>query len=377
MTIADARPPHFLAGDEPRSEPAAVFTDAPLRLEVELSTSVPLASPTEVEVTATGAGGLTLSGAGRIGGARSTVVVSSTTPFAQGLGVHALELSWTVAGQALEGATPLRIYTTYRAPIQNISRDVRPPNTKVHFENACRWANGAGQNIGQGSDSIAHQIDNQMRHFVHWEDIPSGREPAVADYPREAAKPINYDDLPGWVSSGRRGISSLYYPPLEPDQDYEEYEHYASNFGWWVLDNPTHTGGRCNQQASLVAGILGTVGIKAKVHYLARWGRARQTGRPVRMYFYSNDGSSSGGGPWNFHGVVLVDLADGTQHIYDGSFSSPPRRKNGSKEWAEGNDGPFIKKWTEVWVYDDERTPEGRLIRVPPHDIPTRWYGVQ
>lgn len=381
VAIADARPPHFAAQPqaEPRVEPAAIYAGKLLRLEVQFETDVPLVHPTEVKVEASGRD-VTLSGSGTIGGGGGdslAVIVETKTPLNDGVDVNDLKLSWTVAGQALDGTTALRVYTTYKAPIKNIGRDVNPPNTKRHFDNACRWANGASQNIGEGSDSIPYQVDNYMVHYVHWKQLGSDANPLVPDYPRGAEPPLNYADIYGWVSNGHRRPSSLYYPPLEPDEDYEQYTHFASNFGWWVLDNPTHTGGRCNQQASLVAGVLGTLGIKAQIHYLARWGRAKMTRRPVRMYFYSNDGSATGGGPWNFHGVCMVDMADGSQHIYDGSFSSPPHRKHGSREWAEGNDGPFVKKWTDIWVYDDARTPEGHLIRVPDYDIPTTWNGVQ
>ena len=138
------------------------------------------------------------------------------------------------------------------------------------------------------------------------------------------------------------------------------------NYGWWLLDNPDYTGGRCNQQASLVCGILGTLGITGQVHYLERTGRGKRTGRPVRQYFYAD----GGGGPWNFHGVALVDLEDGSQWIYDGSFSWPPRRKNGTKEWAENAGGPFIQSFAD-WYYED------RGGKVPADDIPDTWDGIQ
>ena len=89
--------------------------------------------------------------------------------------------------------------------------------------------------------------------------------------------------------------------------------------------------------------------------YLHRYGRGKKSGRPVRQYFYSNDywpAEGPGGGPWNFHGVALLTLEDGSQWIYDGSFSSPPNRKNGTREWAENGGGPFVKEWGP-WLYDD------------------------
>ena len=180
---------------------------------------------------------------------------------------------------------------------------------------------------------------------------------------------INYRDLPSdWSvrSSGERGVSSLYYPPLEPKKPYEEYENYRNNFGWNLVDNPTHTGGRCNQQASLVCDIVGTLGIKAQVHYLERTGRGKRTGRPVRNYFYAAGGS----GPWNFHGIVRATMADGSEWLYDGSFSSPPNRLNGERAWAEAPGGPFLQKWGP-WYYEDYGG------QVPADDVPTKWDGIQ
>lgn len=394
IAISDARPPHF-ARQGDRREPAAILQEQPLTLAVTLGADQDLSAAAEVEVRAT-SGSVTLAGTVTVGAGLedgATVTISSAGPLGTGVAINALDLTWTVGGATLAETTPLRIYTTYRAPIKNIARDQRAPNTKVHFENACRWAMGASQNNGQGSDSIAYQIDNQMRHFVHPKDYPASMDPAVPDYGQNAAPPKNYDDLDDYadqgggdwraaVYNGVRPVSSLYYPPLRPAKEYENYENYRNNFGWWVLDNPDHVGGRCNQQASLVCGIVGTVGIEGEILYLHRYGVGKRTGRPVRMYFYSNDSwpatSATGGGPWNFHGVALVTLADGSQWIYDGSFSSPPNRKNGTKTWAEGPGGPFIHSWTNYWVYDDgDRDENGYLRRVPADDVPTTWYGVQ
>jgi len=148
---------------------------------------------------------------------------------------------------------------------------------------------------------------------------------------------------------------------------YENYTNYASNFGWWVLDNPDYVGGRCNQQASLIAQLLGTVGMKARVFYLERTGISKG-GRPCRQYFYAAGGS----GPWNFHGLCAGTMDDGTEWLYDGCFSSPPNRLNGLKEWATaaGNDKPFIQKWGP-WLYEDTRGGP-----VAAGDIPTKWNGI-
>ena len=117
-----------------------------------------------------------------------------------------------------------------------------------------------------------------------------------------------------------------------------------------------------------MAGVLGTLGIKGKVHYLHRIAAGRLTGRPIRHYFYA----AGGGGPWNFHGICLTTMDDGSEWIYDGSFSSPPRRKNGTREWAENEVGPFIQSFA-TWYYDDVRG--GRV----PADVDShhsQWQGI-
>lgn len=347
-------------------DPAAILKNEKLRLRVFLKGQRSPQQPLRAKLTGTAGGrqlfsqDVTLSNL--TGGQDFTL--ASTENLTNKVAINELSIEWKLDAVAA-GTSPLRVYTIHARPRHNVAWDRQPLVTKRHLENACRWANGASQNIGQGNDSIAYQIDNQMRHYVHWEDL-GNLKPAVPDYAPGATKPTNYGDLSGWVSNGVRSISSLYYPPLEPNEDYEQYTHYRNNFGWNLLDNPTHVGGRCNQQASLVCQIVGTVGIKGDVLYLERTGRGKRTGRPVRQYFYAQ----GGGGPWNFHGVALIDLDDGSQWIYDGSFSSPPRRKNGTREWAEDAGGPFIGSWAD-WYYEDFGG------KVPADDHPDRWEGVQ
>lgn len=345
-------------------EPAAILKDSKLNLRVFIAAKKSPTSPITAKLTGTANGRTLFSQDVQISGAGAKdFSVASSENLTSKVAINALSVAWKLNDVAI-GTTPLRIYTIHKQPIKNIAWDSTQPNTKVHFENACRWANGASKNIGQGSDSIGYQIDNQMRHYVHWKDL-GNQKPAVPDYPVGAAAPKNYDDL-GYVSNGVRGIDSLYYPPLEPTKPYERYENYRNNFGWFLLDNPNHTGGRCNQQASLVCAIVGTVGIKGQVLYLERTGTGKRTGRPVRQYFYA----SGGGGPWNFHGVALVDMDDGSQWIYDGSFSFPPNRKNGTREWAENAGGPFLERWAN-WYYEDM----GGVV--PADDVPERWEGIQ
>lgn len=374
--IVDAPAPHFSrkldAAIPTRREPAAILVNQPLQLRVTVQAAEDLTEPAEVKLVGT-ADGKQLEGVARLSALKNgqAVAVRSTTPLNARVAVNPLVVFWNVecAGLRAEATptTPLRIYTSYRAAVANIGRGPARLNTKLHFEMACTWANGASRNIGNGADAIVYQVDNQMRHYVHPVDFK--REVAVPAYPQGSQPPLNYRDLPGdWSvrSSGERGVSSLYYPPLEPKKPYEHYENFRGNFGWNLLDNPTHTGGRCNQQASLVCDVAGVLGIKASVHYLERTGFGKRSGRPVRQYFYAAGGS----GPWNFHGIVKASMDDGSEWLYDGSFSSPPNRLNGKREWAEAPGGPFIQKWGP-WYYEDAGG------KVADDDIPTKWSGIQ
>lgn len=395
LSITDAKPPHFERklgeSEASRKEPAAILQTQALRLEATITGAEDLTETADIQIVArVGFGDLVLAGTASVKKLKSgaTTIVRAVTPLNKKVATNALQLNWSVAGKdavtqsesgftfaddalvALEGgSTSLRVYTVYKTPVRNVSNGAGGAiNTKHHYEKACKWADGASSNVGQGADSIAWNIDNKMRHYVHPKDF-GGFKPEVGYYAEGSTPPTNYDDLPGkWgIREDSRRISSLYYPPLEPKEDYQEYKHYRRNFGWWLLDNPTHTGGRCNQQASLVCDIVGTLGIKASVHYLQRVGRGKRTRRPVRQYFFAAGGS----GPWNFHGIVRVELEQG-EWLYDGSFSSPPRRLNGERSWAEKPGGPFIQKWA-YWLYDDVPYSE----KVPENDQPSTWDGIQ
>jgi hypothetical protein len=286
--------------------------------------------------------------------------------------VHELQLSWFLEAEGKRtpiNATPapLRVYTIHRAPVKNTRYKSSEPHVgKVHLEHACRWADHATENVGQGKSSIPHRVNNQMRHYVHPSEWTSPQQHHASPHAPGDPVPANYADLPGWVNGGERSVSSLYYPPLEVKKPYEPYEHYEDNFGWMLLDNKRYVGGRCNQQASLFCEILGTLGIKASVYYLQRVGYGKRTGRPARQFFNCN----AGGQFWNFHGIAKVQLQDGSYHMYDGSFSSPPNRKNGSEAWAIGEKGPFIYSWSPWWQYEDTDD------EVPKDDWPTKWEGV-
>lgn len=378
LPVADAAPPHVVwdaaAGVATREEPALILHRTKLELLVRLSGGKP-AGAVRLGCSIEGPdGALTLTrdvDASLLGGDWEATLETPGT-FSDKVAVHRLRLRFWVEvdGERTalnEEAVTLRVYTVHRPPRKNTRfGSVLPHVCKAHLEHACRWAAEATDNIGQGPRSIPHRVNNEMRHYVHPRDWTTPTQHDATAYAPGSPPPLNYDDLPGRVVRGQRPVSSLYYPPLEVRKPYEAYSNFQHNFGWQLLDNPTHTGGRCNQQASLFCEILGVLGIEAQVYYLQRVGFGRRTGRPVRQYFNCYEG----GQYWNFHGIAKVRLDDGTYHMYDGSFSSPPNRKNGSEAWAIGERGPFIWSWSPYWLYEDTHE------QVPADDLPTTWDGV-
>lgn len=371
QAISDAQPPHTKrelgATTAPAQQPAAILLGEKLVVKATLKANVDLGVAAKVKLTATSPK-VRLTGEGEVTSLKSgaTITLTSDSALATKVEVSKLVLDFALEQ---EGATsvsvgsqlPLRVYVMFKSTIRNgpyYGEQSRPIATKDHLEKVCTWAAGTSQNVGNGNDSVCYKLDNFVRHHVHPVDFKPAKMPFTSAYPLTGSTPpINYadiDDAFGAKSSGERGTGQLYYPPLDvTDAAKEDYSHYASNFGWWVLDNPTHTGGRCNQQASLMADLFGTMGVQANVHYLQRVG-VSNSGRPVRQYF----NSSKGGMYWNFHGLAEAVMADGQHWLYDGSFSFAPQRKNGLTEWAEApgrwlnQSTPFIYEFGP-WYYED------------------------
>jgi hypothetical protein len=381
ITIADAKPPHlkrtFQADSEEYTwEPAAILQDTQLRLRVTLTAAKDLTGPAKVRIVGSEADfeieeEIVVQS---LAGGQEVELISAEA-LTDSIQVNTLDLEWAMGpdkGQVKTNMTPLRVYTVYGQPVNNplpqygpTQRQGHPLNTKLHFELVCTWAQGATKNVGNGEDSIAYKIDNAMRHHVAWKDYKDN-VPKVPHYPKGAKPPLNYSKIPGSVTKGKRSVSSLYYPSQDATAEVEQYHHYQNNFGWWLLDNPVYAGGRCNQQASLICDLVGTIGMEAEVYYIERVSVGPLSGRPVRRYYRSSRSSKS----WNFHGQAKVKMADGTFWLYDGSGSSPPRRINGKVEELMAVPGPYVKYW-ESWRYED-----GDRRFVPMNDWPKTWRGV-
>ncbi len=381
ITIADAKPPHLkrefgAEAEDHEWEPAAILQDSQLRLRITLQAEKNLTAPAKVRIVGSEAD-FEIEEEVVVQSLQSgqEVELISSEALTDSIQVNTLDLEWALGpnkGQVKANMTPLRVYTVYAQPVDNplprygpSQRQGHPLNTKLHFELVCTWAQGATKNIGNGNDSIGFKIDNAMRHHVAWKDYKNN-VPKIPHYPEGTAPPLNYSKIPGYVSGGRRPVSSLYYPSQGATAEVEQYEHYRNNFGWWVLDNPIYAGGRCNQQASLICDLVGTIGMEAEVYYIERVGRGTISGRPVRRYYRSSRSAKS----WNFHGQAKVKMADGTFWLYDGSGSSPPQRINGKVEELMAVPGPYIRYW-EAWRYED-----GDRRFAPTNDWPTTWRGV-
>jgi hypothetical protein len=393
IALDDAKPPHFsreLGGEakDDVTEPSVILTGTQLRLKVTLKAAKDLTRPVAVRFSAED-GEVELYGEANLRGLKAGQEVEfvSVEGLAEGVQVNQLNLSWRLEAAtklSLDGKTPLRIYTTYSDPVDNPlprygpeERQGQPLRTKLHFELACTWAQGATRNIGRGADSIGHRIDNAMRHLVHWKDYGTDGQytPVIPHYPKDAPVPLNYHKLPsgswsvGQVSSGRRGVASLFYPSERKTGDLYNYDNYKHNFGWYVLENPKYPGGRCNQQASLICDIVGTVGLKAEVYYIERTAISRKSKRPIRRYYMSN----ISGKTWNFHGQAKVMMADGTPWLYDGSGSSPPTRTNGPEAVLMKIGGSYVR-WWEPWIYDDD--DKHTFVKLEEWPDEGKWRGV-
>lgn len=380
--ISDATLPHMkreLGSDKkPAVQPAAILLGEKLVVKATLKAAADLAAPAKVTLVASG-GGVKLTGTGTISSLKAgdTLTLSSDRALSSVIRVNKLALDFVLDSDSgsttLASALPLRVYTMFKPSIRNgpyLGEQQRDIPTKDHLEKVCTWADGASQNVGDGDSSICWKLDNMVRHHVHPVDFK--QIPFTCAYPFDSrTPPMNYGDLPEAAttrSTGERPVSQLYYPPLDNEiknPAKEGYEHFQSNFGWWVLDNPTHTGGRCNQQASLMCDLFGTMGIKAKIHYLHRVGVSR-SGRPVTQYFNSFPNEMY----WNFHGLAEAILADGTPYVYDGSFSFAPERKHGTVPWAEAVGKWFNKEEPFIWEFGPWYYDDGGLVQ--DNDIPTR-----
>ncbi|MBL4849132.1 MAG: hypothetical protein JKY65_26705 [Planctomycetes bacterium] len=380
IAIADAKPPHFSREHRAEAEvyewePAAILQDTQLRLKVTFKANKDLTAPAKIRITGSEADFEIQEDVVLQSLANGQVVeLISTASLTESVQVNTLDLEWKLGSGKTTvdiNETPLRVYTLHGKPVDNplprygpTMRQGLPLNTKLHFELACGWAMGATQNIGNGKDSIGYNVDNQMRHHVAWKDY-KGNVPVIPHYPKGAPLPLNYSSLRGYIESGVRPVSSIYYPS-QGATGVGAKINYQNNWGWYVLDNPKYVGGRCNQQASLIVDLVGTLGIEAEVYYIERVSRGRLSGRAVRRFYIPDDGGKS----WNFHGNCKAKLADGTFWLYDGSGSSPPRRINGRVEDLMAAPGPYIKVW-ETWRYDE---PGGKFA--PMRDWPETWRGV-
>jgi hypothetical protein len=127
------------------------------------------------------------------------------------------------------------------------------------------------------------------------------------------------------------------------DDDYD-----VENDGWNVWDNPVLQSGDCSQQASFLADVVGTVGIrdvdlelKCEVEY------------GLHKYWRSFGDAAE---PWPCHGVLLVRYANGTDYCYDSTFTDPREVRTLAVGITVGV-GQWIDQWFEWWRLKQDGTP--------------------
>lgn len=278
-------------------------------------------------------------------------------PVSQSVGLRDFEVLWRV-GERVVAKTPLHVQILFRAPLLEHLES-------RHLENVCEWGKDATHNQPT-KQGLSWRLVQQLRHFVHPTQEPARRR-VVLDYAPDAPRPLNYDLLPGQIRfDGTRVPDFVFYPPLRAESLVEDYRNYASNFGWRVLDDPRYPGGRCNHQASLMASVLQSQGIEARVHFVERRGVGRRSGRPMRRHFRGPEkwderlGTSPTSLGWNFHAITEVSVEGGGSWYVDLAFFTEP----GTRAEVEAEGGPIVRRWSH-WVYDD-----GPARLVPEADLP-------
>ena len=206
----------------------------------------------------------------------------------------------------LEGPPEFFAYTVWKAPIlSGLSSLKETEYDHFHIDKACLFAEGAFHLKLCGAWSIPFKVDNRMGHY-RWSDSLEDPEHEYrffggADPPKPQFKPANSAEL-------RTHPDSLHYPDME-SAAMKEF-----NLGWNLLDNRKGAGGRCNQQATLIAAILNTLGIRAQMRHFRSRGRwsgglidaGKNRHDPVTLRapcFDDKHGSPTCDYGWNFHGI--------------------------------------------------------------------------
>jgi len=117
-----------------------------------------------------------------------------------------------------------------------------------HIRKACQWAAGGWNLLMNDEGSIVKRLAEGIRLY-QW--------------------PGDYDWLRGKPKAQHaRPLSAFEKAEEAGDPTKAGTDPTAKNWGFGVLDNPTHPGGRPNQWASAMAAALGALGVKTKILYL-------------------------------------------------------------------------------------------------------------
>jgi hypothetical protein len=121
--------------------------------------------------------------------------------------------------------------------------------------------------------------------------------------------------------------------------------YYPENDGWNVWDNPGKRTGDCSQQASFIADVLGTIGIRAHDFEL-KCEYVHTDGNRYRRYFGDPNPDD-----WPCHGVVLVRNGPNAADFlcYDTSFNYPRIDPTITQALAVGPAATYLKPGWQTW----------------------------
>jgi len=258
--------------------------------------------------------------------------------------------AWSVP-IALVPVTRLAAYCIFDAPRIGPGLLLDAEFDAFHVEKAALWGTGTWSLKHDAPTSIPFRVTNMVRHYAFPQEYDNMNELRVAHWRTQLA-PLTLAHLDA--------DGSLFYPPTSAADPFGGKPtfraHFTNNSGWALLDNPTHPGGRCNQQAALLVAILRVLGIASSV-YIVKSRRAQLPDKGwllIELHDIPARGSPCYTAlrrapktwkAWNFHGIVRVDASQGPAiyheiqpTYYDSSFSTPPAAwPPTSTSWWDGH----------------------------------------
>jgi hypothetical protein len=150
----------------------------------------------------------------------------------------------------------LRLTTVWGPPAIAEGKELDPGTTPLkkseydpfHIRRAAEWAAGGFNLLMDHERSIPKLVAASAKLFRWPDDYHWLRGKAKAEHPRPLSAAEREEEEGDPTKAGNKPT--------------------AKNWGWGVVDNPTHPGGQPKQWASLWASVLATLGVKSKILYL-------------------------------------------------------------------------------------------------------------